>query len=77
MLFNFGRHDAKHQNGFTLGSLGPEVPDRFNGVFDVVIGNPPWTRLRAEKKEGKQTVGPKRNDSRIWWANSLQLLGVS
>ena len=50
-MFNFGQHDAKHQNGFVLGSLGPEVPDRFNGVFDVVMGNPPWTRLRAEKRK--------------------------
>ena len=51
VLFNFGRHEAKHRNRFVLGSLGPEVPDRFNGFFDVVTGNPPWTRLRAEKKE--------------------------
>jgi type I restriction-modification system DNA methylase subunit len=51
VLINVGRRAAKNQNGFVLGSLGAEVPDRFNGVFDVVIGNPPWTRLRADKKE--------------------------
>ena len=51
VLFNFGQQGTKHQNGFVLGSLGPDVPDRFNGVFDVVMGNPPWTRLRAEEKE--------------------------
>ena len=29
------------------------MPDRFNGAFDVVMGNPPWTRLRVTKKDGK------------------------
>lgn len=32
---------------FLLGSLGPSVPKDFDGSFDLVIGNPPWTRLRG------------------------------
>ena len=61
VLFNFGPRDAKHRNGFVLGSLGPEVHDRFNGVFDVVLGNPPWTRLRRKKRKRTRTIGPKKN----------------
>jgi len=53
VLFNFGPHNGDHRKGFVLGSLGPEVPKRFNAAFDVVMGNPPWTRLRAAKKEGE------------------------
>ena len=47
VLFNFGPadYDVRRQ-GFVLGSLSPDVPKSFDGQFDVVIGNPPWTRLR-------------------------------
>lgn len=30
------------------GSLGEHVPERFRGIFDLVIGNPPWTSLTAK-----------------------------
>jgi hypothetical protein len=30
------------------GSLGPHVPDGFKGVFDLVVGNPPWTALKSD-----------------------------
>lgn len=56
VLFNFGPKDAaERKHGFVLGSLSPEVPATFNGQFDVVVGNPPWTRLRptSGSKEGK------------------------
>lgn len=47
VLFNFGPHDNEERRyGFVLGSLGPDVPEHFNDQFDVVVGNPPWTRLR-------------------------------
>ena len=38
-------------SSFTLGSLGPGVPGKFDGAFDIVIGNPPWTRLREKKRQ--------------------------
>jgi hypothetical protein len=38
---------------FPLGSLGPEVRREFDETFNIVIGNPPWTRLRAGKEEGE------------------------
>lgn len=50
VLFNFGRQPSDSQRGFVLGSLGPHVPQRFNGTFDVVVTNPPWSRLRASNK---------------------------
>ncbi|MGC3988347.1 MAG: N-6 DNA methylase [Chthoniobacteraceae bacterium] len=45
VLYRFGKdelQDAKSA-AFPLGSLGPEVSADFNGTFDIVIGNPPWT----------------------------------
>ncbi|MGA2702495.1 MAG: N-6 DNA methylase [Isosphaeraceae bacterium] len=38
---------------FSLGSLAATVSRDFDKTFDVVIGNPPWTRLRDEKDEGE------------------------
>ena len=49
VLFNFGPHEAEERRyGFVLGSLAPNVPEHFNSQFDVVVGNPPWTRLRPK-----------------------------
>jgi methylase of polypeptide subunit release factors len=49
VLFNFdSRHSDKHSRGFVLGSLSSGVPERFNAHFDVVMGNPPWSRLRSK-----------------------------
>lgn len=50
VLFNFGEGASKDE-GFVLGSLGNTVPLRFNGQFDIVIANPPWTRLRVAGRE--------------------------
>ena len=59
VLFDFGQHDREHRKGFVLGSLGPDVPERFNGAFDLVVGNPPWTRLRVSKKDGQDEEAEK------------------
>ena len=49
VLFNFGPHDTEERrHGFVLGSLALNVPVHFNAQFDVVVGNPPWTRLRLK-----------------------------
>ncbi len=39
---------------FALGSLGPKVPSKLDGTFDIVIGNPPWTRLREEELQSTE-----------------------
>lgn len=50
VLFDQRTADEKTQRGFVLGSLGDAVSPRFNGAFDVVIGNPPWTRVRNDER---------------------------
>ena len=56
VLFNFGPDDTDERRyGFVLGSLSPNVPEQFNAQFDVVVGNPPWTRLRLKHKTNVDT----------------------
>ena len=59
MLFNFGRQHSDSQRGFVLGSLGSDVPQRFSGTFDVVVANPPWSRLRVSN-EGDEDAEAER-----------------
>lgn len=59
VLFHFGDDtltDAETAKApvFPLGSLGPKVPATFNKSFDIVIGNPPWTRLREDEPESTE-----------------------
>jgi methylase of polypeptide subunit release factors len=57
VLFNHGPKEAgERKRGFVLGSLSDEVSKEFDGAFDVVVGNPPWTRLKpkGENKEAKE-----------------------
>lgn len=60
VLFNHGPKDpAERKKGFPPGSLSEEVSTSFNGAFDVVVGNPPWSRLKpkgdtAEAKEANR-----------------------
>jgi hypothetical protein len=47
VLFNFNEY-ADQPGRVPLGSLGPHVPSQeFDGQFQLVIGNPPWTALKA------------------------------
>lgn len=43
--------EGKKATTFVLGSLSPEVSRDFDKAFDIVIGNPPWTRLRDSRGE--------------------------
>ena len=44
VLFDQRTKEEKGQTGFVLGSLGSAVDvKKFDGVFDVVVGNPPWS----------------------------------
>ncbi|MDF0492750.1 HsdM family class I SAM-dependent methyltransferase [Bradyrhizobium yuanmingense] len=51
VLFNFDSREVNGgTRGFVLGSLSAAVPTEFDASFDVVLGNPPWTRLRSKAK---------------------------
>jgi hypothetical protein len=57
VLFNVV--ETTHQSsGFSLGSLGPRAPVDQDGTFDIVIGIPPWTRLREAATENAAAAEP-------------------
>jgi hypothetical protein len=60
VLFNFGQRQKDKNRGFVLGSLGPDVPTSFNNFFDIVVTNPPWTRLRTNSKDEKEKTEEKK-----------------
>lgn len=49
ILFNWRREDDKAE-GPVIGSLGAHVGSRFEGAFDLVLSNPPWTSLEKKDK---------------------------
>jgi hypothetical protein len=53
VLHNHRRTEEQATKGFVLGSLRPELSKDFNARFDMIIGNPPWTRLRGDREENK------------------------
>jgi hypothetical protein len=58
VLFDQRTEIEKKKRGFVPGSLGEAVDRvRFDGVFDVVVGNPPWTRQDDESKEQVDEAG--------------------
>ncbi|NQT53760.1 N-6 DNA methylase, partial [bacterium] len=55
VLFSFRREDDP-ENGPIIGALGEHVAKEFEGQFDVVLSNPPWTGLSKtpeEKRDGE------------------------
>lgn len=54
VLHNLRKPEEHDNRGFVLGSLRPDLPEEFNGRFDLVIGNPPWSRLRGDDDESKK-----------------------
>jgi hypothetical protein len=61
VLFNFGRHELEQPRGFTMGSLGSEVPATFDNSFDIVVTNPPWTSLRGASSNAKGSAEEKQD----------------
>jgi hypothetical protein len=58
VLFDQRTESEKKQRGFVPGSLGDAVDRvRFDGAFDVVVGNPPWTGQHGEAKAQVDRVG--------------------
>lgn len=62
VLCRFGGEQVEEKQAFPLGSLGPDVSPDFDKTFDIVIGNPPWTRLRDDK-EGNDDAHKKATKS--------------
>jgi hypothetical protein len=50
VLFNQRRASVDMDDGPVIGSLGPHVGNRFDGHFDLVLSNPPWTSLKKKYK---------------------------
>lgn len=54
VLHNHRRIEDNNSKGFVLGSLHSDLSAEFDGRFDIVIGNPPWSRLRGDEEEEKR-----------------------
>jgi type I restriction-modification system DNA methylase subunit len=50
VLFNFRRAGTDPEEGAVAGSLGEHVGRRFDGQFDLVLSNPPWTSLKRQDR---------------------------
>ena len=53
VLHNHRRTEEQSVKGFVMGSLRAELSKDFNARFDMIIGNPPWTRLKGDNEEIK------------------------
>jgi len=63
VLYRFGAGEDGTTKTFPLGSLGSEVSADFDNTFDIVIGNPPWTRLRDDKNDPDNDADEKTKKS--------------
>ena len=54
VLHNLRRPEEQAKKGFVLGSLRLDLSKDFNGRFDMVIGNPPWGRLKGDDEETRK-----------------------
>ncbi|MDL1976176.1 MAG: N-6 DNA methylase [Deltaproteobacteria bacterium] len=54
VLHNYRRTEEQAVKGFVLGSLRSDLSKDFNGRFDMIIGNPPWSRLKGDNEEIKK-----------------------
>ena len=53
VLHNQRNPEDQESKSFVLGSLRPDLSSDFNDRFDLIIGNPPWSRLKGDKKKNK------------------------
>ncbi|MCK1477913.1 N-6 DNA methylase [Bradyrhizobium sp. 197] len=66
VLFNFDSPASNEATrGFGLGSLSSHVPKEFDAFFDVVLGNPPWTRLRSKATTAAEKTADRKRHSKI------------
>ena len=50
VLFNFRRDGVDPGEGAVAGSLGEHVGKSFDGQFDLILSNPPWTSLKSKDR---------------------------
>ncbi|MEI8139922.1 MAG: N-6 DNA methylase [bacterium] len=51
VLFNHRRPEIDPDDGPAIGSLGKHIGTQFDGQFDLVLSNPPWTSLPKQEKK--------------------------
>ena len=56
VLHNHRRAEEQATKDFVMGSLSPDLSKDFNNCFDIVIGNPPWSRLKGDNEETKKKI---------------------
>lgn len=66
VLFNHGpSNSSEKRKGFVLGSLSDDLCKGFKGAFDVVVGNPPWTRLKPKGEDEKAKEANREHNALI------------
>lgn len=50
VIFNFRREGIDREEGAVAGSLAEHVGRRFDGQFNLVLSNPPWTSLKGKER---------------------------
>ena len=66
VLFNFGpKSAAERKKGFALGSLSDDVGKEFDGAFDAVVGNPPWSRLKPKGEDAAAKEANRKHNALI------------
>jgi hypothetical protein len=77
VLYNHRRPEEHDFKGFVLGSLRPDLSEGFNGRFDIVIGNPPWSRLKGEDEEEKRKIKALNAEFTILTRRVLEARGLA
>ncbi len=63
VLYHFGSDEDDRAGRFGLGSLQDSVARDFANQFDIVIGNPPWTRLHENEAQSTDEAEAAKRES--------------
>ena len=56
VLHNHRRTEEQETKGFVLGCLREDIAKGYSSRFDIVVGNPPWSRLKGKDEEAKKQI---------------------